>query len=134
MINEKSDIRMGVFICGCGRNIAATVDIEKVAEKAAKLKDVVYVETNKYTCSETGQAALRAAVRENKLNKVVVASCSPLLHLETFKTTVESAGINAYLLEMANIREHCSWVHQQAPAEATEKALELVERAAAKAR
>jgi len=134
MSSSKSNIRMGVFLCGCGRNIAATVDVDQVAEKSKKIDDVVYVEVNKYTCSETGQAALRSAVREHKLNRVVVASCSPLLHLETFKTTVEQAGINAYLLEMANIREHCSWVHQQNPKAATDKAFELVEMAAAKAR
>lgn len=130
----KSDLRIGVFICGCGRNIAATVDIEKVAEKTSKIKDVVFVDTNKYSCSDTGQAVIRTAISENKLNRVVVASCSPKLHLETFKATTASAGVNPYLFEMANIREHCSWVHMREPEKATEKALELVAMAVAKVR
>jgi heterodisulfide reductase subunit A len=134
MSSRESDIRMGVFLCGCGRNIAATVDIEKVAEQARKLMDVVFVDTNKYSCSETGQMSIRTAIRENNLNRIVVASCSPKLHLETFMATTESAGVNPYLFEMANIREHCSWVHQKEPEKATQKAFELVEMAVAKAR
>jgi len=134
MSRPESNIRIGVFLCGCGRNIAATVDIDKVAEKAKTLDDVVFVDTNKYSCSETGQASIRNAIRENKLNRVVVASCSPKLHLETFKATTVSAGVNPYLFEMANIREHCSWVHMHEPVQATEKAFELVEMAVAKAR
>jgi heterodisulfide reductase subunit A len=134
MSEHDSELKIGVFLCGCGRNIAATVDIDKVARQAKKLKDVVFVDTNKYSCSETGQASIRAAIRENKLNRVVVASCSPKLHLETFKETTRSAGVNPYLIEMANIREHCSWVHQKEPVKATQKAFELVEMAIAKAR
>lgn len=129
-----TEIRIGVFICGCGRNISATVDIEKVAEKVFKIKDVVFIDTNKYSCSDTGQASIRTAISENKLNRVVVASCSPKLHLETFRTTTASAGVNPYLFEMANIREHCSWVHMNEPEKATEKAFELVEMAVAKVR
>lgn len=128
------EIRIGVFLCGCGRNIAATVDVDKVAEMAESLEDVVFVDTNKYSCSETGQGSIRIAIKENQLNRVVVASCSPKLHLETFKATTESAGVNPYLFEMANIREHCSWVHMHEPVEATDKAFELVEMAVAKAR
>jgi len=134
MTKQPSDLRIGVFICGCGRNIAATVDIDKVAAFSKNIQDVVFVDTNKYSCSETGQASIRTAIRENKLNRVVVASCSPKLHLETFKSTTESAGINPYLFEMANIREHCSWVHQNEPGAATEKACELVDMAVSKAR
>jgi len=134
MNNESKNLRIGVFICGCGRNIAATVDIEKLAKMAEKIDDVVFVDTNKYSCSDVGQASIRKAIRENKLNRVVVASCSPKLHLETFKETTASAGVNPYLFEMANIREQCSWVHQHEPAKATQKAFELVEMAVAKAR
>jgi heterodisulfide reductase subunit A len=134
MTSIVSEIRMGVFICECGRNIGVTVDVAKVAEKSRKLEDVVIVDTNKYSCSETGQNSIRTAIRENKLNRIVVASCSPKLHLETFKATVESAGVNPYLFEMANIREHCSWVHRHEKEAATEKAFELIEMAVAKAR
>jgi len=132
MTQSDSDIRIGVFLCECGRNIAATVNVQKVAQQAAKLNNVVFVDTNKYSCSETGQTLIRKAIRENNLDRVVVASCSPLLHLETFKRTVSSASMNPFLLEMANIREHCSWVHQERPVEATKKALELVAMAVAR--
>lgn len=134
MIPSQSDIRIGVFLCECGRNIAATIELKSVVKKISKLKNVVFADINKYTCSETGQTSIRNAIRENKLNRIIVASCSPLLHLETFKKTVSSAGVNPYLLEMANIREHCSWVHQQIPGEATEKALNLIEMAIARVR
>lgn len=133
MTYYDSEIRIGVFLCGCGRNIGAIVNLEEVARKTRNLKDIVFVDINKYSCSETGQVSIRTAIRENNLNRVVVASCSPILHLKTFMTTIESAGINPYLLEMANIREHCSWVHQQEPEKATEKSFELVEMAVAKA-
>ena len=134
MSDGDSGLRIGVFICGCGRNIAAAVDVEKVAEMAREIPDVVFVDTNKYSCSETGQASIRTPIKEHKLNRVVVASCSPKLHLETFKATTASAGVNPYLFEMANIREHCSWVHMHEEVAATEKAFELVEMAVAKAR
>ncbi|MEW6522396.1 MAG: CoB--CoM heterodisulfide reductase iron-sulfur subunit A family protein [Bacillota bacterium] len=123
--------RVGVFLCWCGSNIAATVDVPALAEYAAKLPNVVYVEQNKYTCSEPGQEQIRKAIAEHRLNRVVVAACSPRMHETTFRRTLASASLNPYLLEMANVREHCSWVHQDR-AEATAKARALVRRAVAK--
>lgn len=103
--------RIGVFICRCGTNIAATVDVTAVKEAAKKLPGIVYAEENSYTCSETGQTSIRKAIVEQKLDRVVVASCSPRMHEATFQECIKSAGLNPYLLEMANIREQCSWVH-----------------------
>jgi heterodisulfide reductase subunit A len=124
--------RVGVFLCWCGSNIAGTVDVGKVAEQVRRLPGVVYVEENKYTCSEPGQASLIKAVKERKLDRVVVASCSPRLHEPTFRRTVEAAGLNPYFFEMANVREHCSWVHPDKET-ATPKAFDIVRKAVAKA-
>ncbi len=120
--------RVGVFVCWCGSNIAGMVDIEQVKAAAAKMPNVVYVEDNKYTCSEPGQAAIQKAIKEQNLDRVVVAACSPRMHENTFRRTVSGAGLNAYLLEIANIREHCSWVHPDKAA-GTKKAVDLVRRA-----
>jgi heterodisulfide reductase subunit A len=120
-----------VFLCWCGSNIAATVDVPALAEMVAKLPGVVYVEQNKYTCSEPGQEQIRKGISEHRLNRVVVAACSPRMHEPTFRRTLAKAGLNPYLLEMANVREQCSWVHTDR-AEATAKAFALVRRAVAK--
>ncbi|MCX7968337.1 MAG: CoB--CoM heterodisulfide reductase iron-sulfur subunit A family protein [Armatimonadetes bacterium] len=117
--------RIGVFVCHCGENIARTVDVEKVAEFAAKLPGVVHSVHYVYMCSEPGQKLIRDAIAEKNLTGVVVAACSPHLHERTFRTTCQMAGLNPYLCEMANIREHCSWVHRNRDV-ATEKAKELV--------
>jgi len=127
-------LRVGVFVCQCGLNIAGTVDCAAVAEFAEGLDDVAVVFNNKYTCSEPGQLELKKAIQENDLNRVVVASCSPRMHEPTFRATLEEAGLNPYLLEMANLREHCSWVHMGEPEKATEKAKDLVKMAVARAR
>lgn len=124
--------RVGVFLCWCGSNIAGTVDVGKVAEQVRRLPGVVYVEENKYTCSEPGQASIIKAVKEQRLERVVVASCSPRLHEPTFRRTVESAGLNPYYFEMANVREHCSWVHPDKE-KGTPKAFDIVRKAVAKA-
>ncbi|MGB8780972.1 MAG: hydrogenase iron-sulfur subunit [Candidatus Bathyarchaeia archaeon] len=126
--------RIGVFVCYCGLNIAGTVDVEDVAEYARKLPNVVYVKTNRYTCADPGQEEIRKGIREHKLNRVVVAACSPRMHEPTFRRTVSEAGLNPFLYEMANIREFSSWCHQGTPKEATEKAKELVKMAVAKVR
>lgn len=126
--------RVGVFVCHCGLNIAGTVDCAEVARRAAELEDVVYSVDNKYTCSEPGQQQIKEMIKEHNLNRVVVASCSPRMHEVTFRTVLKEAGLNPYLLEMANLREHCSWVHINEPAKATEKALDLVRMAIARAR
>ncbi len=124
-------MRIGVFVCHCGTNIAATVDVEKVAREISKYPKVKYSADYKYMCSDPGQNLIKEAVREHKLDRVVIASCSPSLHEKTFRKCVETAGINPYLVEMANIREHCSWVHKDRE-DATEKAIQLTKLAVAK--
>jgi heterodisulfide reductase subunit A2 len=126
-------MRIGVFICHCGTNIAGTVDSAGIARRAAELKDVVHSEDLIYTCSEPGQEAIQRAIREKQLTRVVVAACSPHMHEVTFRRCVEAGGLNPYLFEMANIREHCSWIHDNKP-EATEKAYDIVKMAVAKVR
>ncbi len=117
--------RMGVFICWCGSNIAETVDCEAVASYASTLPDVVISQSYKYMCSDPGQRLVTDAITEHNLSGVVVASCSPRMHEPTFRKTAETVGLNPYMLEMANIREHCSWVHKDRK-DATEKAKDLV--------
>ena len=126
-------MRIGVFICHCGSNIAGTVDCAKVAENARMFPDVVLAKDIMYTCAEPGQAAIEAAIHEHKLDGVVVASCSPRIHEPTFRRTVERAGLNRYMFEMANIREHVSWIGKDKEAN-TNKATELVQIAVAKLR
>ena len=128
------DLRIGVFVCQCGLNIQGTVDCADVAEFAEGLDDVVAVYNNKYTCSEPGQLEIKKSIIENSLNRVVIASCSPRMHEPTFRAALEGAGLNPYLLEMANLREHCSWVHIHEREAATEKAKDLVKMAVARAR
>ena len=124
--------RVGVFVCWCGSNIAGTVDIEKVISAARKMPSVVYASDNKYMCSELGQASIREAIEKENLTRVVIASCSPRMHENTFRKTVAAAGLNPYYLEIANIREQCSWVHKDMEA-GTAKAISLVRTAVAKA-
>ncbi len=126
-------MRIGVFVCHCGSNIAGTVDVAEVAKRALTLKDVVHAENLMYTCSEPGQQAIQDAITEKKLDRVVVAACSPHMHEVTFRRTVDKAGLNPYLFEMANIREHCSWIHTDMPV-ATDKAWDIVRMGVAKAR
>jgi len=126
--------RIGVYICHCGLNIAATVDCKRVAEEAAKLPNVAVAKDNRYTCADPGQELIKSDIKEHNLNRVVVASCSPRMHETTFRRCVESAGLNPFLFEMANIRELCSWCHPHQPEAATEKAVDLVKMAVAKAR
>jgi len=132
-MNEE-ELRIGVFVCDCGLNIAGTVDTNAVAQYAEALPDVVAVIRNKYTCADPGQNEIKKAIREHQLNRVVVASCTPKIHEPTFRQCIADAGLNPYLYEMANIREHCSWVHQGEKEKATEKAKDLVRNAVAKAR
>jgi len=124
--------RIGVFVCHCGSNIAGVVDIARVVKAARKMPQVVYVSDNKYTCSDPGQGSIKNAILEHKLNRVVVSACSPRMHEKTFRKTVAQAGLNPYLLEIANLREHDSWVHSFDKEAATEKAIELVRLAVAK--
>ena len=129
----KEDLRIGVFVCDCGLNIAGSVDTEAVKEYAETLPDVVVAVRNKYTCSDPGQQEIKRHVVEHKLNRVVVASCSPRLHEPTFRHCIQEVGLNPYLLEMANIREHCSWVHLRDREAATRKAKDIVRVAVARA-
>jgi len=117
--------RIGVFICHCGENIAGTVDVARVAEAARAMRGVAYSTDYRYMCSDPGQALVRDAIREHRLTGVVVAACSPQMHEATFRRAAAEAGLNAYLCEMANIREHCSWVHEDRE-RATAKAMDLV--------
>jgi heterodisulfide reductase subunit A2 len=117
--------RIGVFICHCGENIGATVDCEKVAASAAGLEGVVESIDYKYMCSDPGQNLVKQAIKEKKLTGVVVAACSPRMHEPTFRRACSEAGLNPFLCEMANLREHCSWVHEKGDA-TTQKAVDLV--------
>ena len=117
--------RIGVYICQCGSNIAATVDTEAVRKFAEGLDGVVLARVNKYTCSDPGQAIIRNDIKDYHLDRVIVASCTPRIHEPTFRRTLESAGLNPYYLEMANIREQVSWVHPAGEA-TTNKAKDLV--------
>lgn len=117
--------RIGVFVCHCGENISRTVDVERVAAQAALMPGVAFATDYKYMCSDPGQSLLKKAVQEQRLSHVVVAACSPRMHELTFRKAVAAAGLNPFLCEMANIREHCSWVHEDRE-EATAKATEIV--------
>ena len=132
-MNEEK-LRIGVFVCDCGLNIAGTVDTEAVAAYSETLDDVVAVVRNKYTCADPGQNEIKKAIVDHQLNRVVVASSTPKIHEPTFRQCVADAGLNPYLYEMANIREHCSWVHQDEKEKATEKAKDLVRNAVARVR
>ncbi len=133
--NEMTDApRVGVFVCSCGKNIGGVVDVEAVNEYAKTLPDVQVAMLNIYTCADPGQNEIKKAIKDHSLNRVVVAACSPRMHEPTFRNCVSEAGLNPYLLEMANIREHCSWVHIWEKEKATEKAKEIVAIAVAKAR
>ncbi len=126
--------RIGVFVCKCGINIGSVVNVDAVVEYAKTLPDVVFATGNIYTCSDDAQSSIQAQIREHTLNRVIVASCTPRTHEPIFRDTCKKAGLNPYLFEMANIREHCSWVHATRPAEATTKAQDLVRMAVAKSR
>ncbi len=126
-------MRIGVFVCQCGTNIASTVDTERVAREVSKIPDVVYSTTYVYTCSEPGQQEIQKAIEEYNLQGVVVAACSPRMHEPTFRKAIEKAGLNRYMLEMANIREHVSWVSNDKEAN-TLKAIELIKMSVAKLR
>jgi heterodisulfide reductase subunit A len=124
--------RVGVFVCHCGTNIAGTVDVPTLTEWAKSLPGVVATSDNKYSCSEPGQASIRKVIEEHRLNRVVIAACSPRMHETTFRRAMVQAGLNPYFLEIANIREHCSWVHGDDKTMATEKAKDIIRMAVAK--
>jgi heterodisulfide reductase subunit A len=133
-VKGREHPRIGVFICHCGVNIGGFVDVPKVVDYAATLDGVAHAEGNLYTCAEDGLQAIKNAIKEHKLNRVIVASCTPRTHEPLFRAACVEAGLNKYLFEMANIREHCSWVHMDQRAEATDKAKELVRMAVARSK
>ena len=126
--------RIGVFICHCGQNISSVIDVQQVADKAALLPNVVYAETSLYTCSDTNLQHVKDAIKKHRLNRLVVASCSPRTHEVLFQETLRDSGLNQYLFAMANIRDQGSWVHKDDPVAATEKAGDLMAMAVARAR
>jgi heterodisulfide reductase subunit A len=127
------NLRIGVFVCDCGSNIAGPVDTEAVREYAATLPGVAAAIRNKYTCADPGQQEIQRAIADHNLNRVVVASCSPASYEPIFRKCIQGAGLNPYLLEMANIREHCSWVTPGDRNVATQKAKGIVKVAVARA-
>ena len=126
--------RVGVFICHCGHNIASIIDVKRVAQDAAKMPDVCHAEASMYTCSDTNQQHIKDMIEEHRLNRLVVASCSPRTHEILFQETLRESGLNQYLFAMTNIRDQCSWVHKDDPAAATDKAVDLMAMAVARAR
>jgi heterodisulfide reductase subunit A-like polyferredoxin len=126
--------RIGVFVCHCGMNIGSVVDVEQVVKNIEKLPGVVFASHTMFTCSDTSLSNIKDMIHEHRLNRVVVASCTPRTHEPLFRETLREAGLNPYLFEMANIRDQCSWVHSAVPQSATEKATELVKMAIARAR
>ena len=125
--------RVGIFVCHCGSNIASVVDVESVVKHARSFPHVVVAEHNVYTCADNTQDQIKARIAEHRLNRVVIASCTPRTHEPIFRDTLRDAGLNPYLVEMANIRDQCSWVHSNNPDQATAKAIDLVRMAAARA-
>ena len=130
---EKEELRIGVFVCHCGFNIGGVIDVPAVVEYAQTLPNVVCAEENLYMCSSAGLDLIKECIKNCNLNRVVVASCTPATHEPVFRNACEEAGLNKYLFEMVNIREHSSWVHMHHPKEATEKAKDLIRMAVAKA-
>jgi heterodisulfide reductase subunit A len=132
-MSESKQPRIGVFVCHCGVNIGAVVNIPEVVEYAKTLPNVTYSEGNLYTCSSEGLSKIKEAIKKYDLTQIVVASCTPRTHEPLFRGACEEAGLNKYLFHMANIREHCSWVHYKEPKKATEKAKEIIRMAVARA-
>ncbi|MCP4665768.1 MAG: CoB--CoM heterodisulfide reductase iron-sulfur subunit A family protein, partial [Deltaproteobacteria bacterium] len=133
MPEKKEDIRIGVFLCHCGSNIAGYLNMEELEEFSTKLPHVAFVKRNLYTCSEGGINEIKKGIDEQKLNRVVVASCTPRTHEPLFRSSCGEAGLNPYLFEMVNIRDQCSWVHMQEQEDGTTKAKDLIRMGVAKA-
>jgi heterodisulfide reductase subunit A len=133
-IEIEEEPRIGVFVCSCGSNIGGVVDVQELAEYADNMENVVYTDTNLYSCAQNTQEAITEKIEENRLNRVVVAACTPRTHEPLFQETLRNAGLNRCLFEMANIRDHCTWVHSAQPEEASEKSKDLIRMAVYKAR
>ncbi len=133
-MGAKSEARIGVFVCQCGNNIGAVVDVPEVVEFARTLEEVVFAEGDKFICATGYQDRIKQCIKEHSLDRIVVAACTPRTHAYLFKRTCEQVGLNKYLFEFANIREHCSWVHKGEKEKATEKAKDLTAMAVARVR
>ena len=129
----KTDVRTGIFLCSCGGNISDKIDVEKVKDALSKLESVELVESTDFLCSLTGLNLIRRGISELGINRVVISSCSPQMHIETFRNAVSKANLNPYFLEIANVREQCSWVHEDS-VEATSKAIDIIKGAVNRAR
>ena len=132
-MNENEEIRIGVYVCHCGLNIGGIADVYEIARFASTLPNVVVAKEYRYTCSDPGQDMIKEDIKKYKLNRVVVAACTPRTHEPIFRKAIEEAGLNKYLFEMANIRDQCTWVHLYEKEKATEKAKDLVKAAVARA-
>jgi heterodisulfide reductase subunit A len=130
---NDEDIRVGVFVCDCGSNIAGVVNVPEVVEYAKGLKGVAFADEGKWSCSVDALASMQESIKEHKINRVVIAACTPRTHEPLFKATIKEAGVNPYLLEFVSIREQVSWVHMSEPETATQKAKDLVKMGVAKA-
>jgi len=128
------EIRIGVFVCNCGSNIAGFLDCKELAEYSKTLPDVVFTRENLFSCSEAGVTDIKNAITENKLNRVIVAACTPRTHEPTFRAACQDAGMNPFFFEFVNIREHCSWAHKNEPDPATQKAKDLIRMGVARAK
>ena len=126
--------RVGVFVCSCGLNIGGIADVPALVEYAKEIPDVVYTQANLFSCSQDAQSQMAGVIKEQNLNRVVIAACSPSTHQPIFQDMLRTAGLNKYLFEMANIRNQCTWVHQKEPDRATEKCKDLIRMGVAKAR
>ena len=124
--------RVGIFLCHCGSNIAGVIDIPRLMDTVKRIDGVVHVEDYKYVCSRPGQQIINDRIKEKRLDRVVIGSCSPRMHEVTFRQTMRDSGLNPFLLEIANLREQCSWIHQNDPKAATEKAIDLIRMAVAR--
>jgi heterodisulfide reductase subunit A len=133
-VTDDDEVRIGVFVCHCGINISSVVDVASVAEEAGELGNVVYATESLYSCSQDAQEVLKEKIKKHKLNRIVMTACSPRTHEPLFQETLKDAGLNRSLVEMVNIRDHCSWVHAQEPEEATLKSIDLVRMGVAKSR
>jgi heterodisulfide reductase subunit A len=122
-------VKVGVYVCHCGKNIAGVIDVERVVEEVGKLNEVSVAKDYMFMCSKTGQQLIIDDIKAGRVDRVVVAACSPTMHEETFMRALEEAGLNRFMFEMANIREQCSWVHYNDPEAATEKAIDIVKAA-----
>ncbi len=131
---DNEELRIGVYVCGCGSNIAGVIDPGEVAEYASHLPGVVVAKRNMYMCGDPGQNMIRQDILNERLNRVVIAACSVRMHEATFRACLSEAGLNPFLMEMTNIREQDTWVHSHEPEEALVKAKEMVAAAVAKVR